>query len=195
MKLLNVLILNLGVAAHTAQSNNASERNPYQPYSVSCPSESLIRRADSLNLEEQIYTQARYGKASHALHVWLEEIWNIPVEHHVQMPTLALALSGGGPKAGLITAGALYGLDSREDTQSNIAGLLQSMTYVSALSGGSLTLSGVIANDFAKLSTLKADFYDQSYQNLFAGVLAQLPTLVSASSSKLEIILIMPSFS
>ena len=53
------------------------------------------------------------------------------------VPAVALALSGGGTKAGLTTAGAVYGLDGRESSGSSTAGLLQGMTYISALSGGS----------------------------------------------------------
>jgi hypothetical protein len=188
---LEILALSLGVTASSVAFNNQSSRNPYQPYPVSCPSGDLVRHADSINLEEQAYAQSRYSKASHALRQWLDQAWNLESVpgYGTQLPTLALALSGGGPKAGIITAGALYGLDDREDSQSVVAGLLQSMTYISALSGGSLTLSGVIANDFAKVSTLKKLFYDSSYQNLFAGVLAQVSTLVSITKSTVKIYL------
>jgi lysophospholipase len=81
-----------------------------------------------------------------------------------KLPRVALALSGGGPKAGLTTAGVVQALDSR-DTSNGVGGLLQGMTYVSALSGGSLTLSGMMVNNFAKISELKTKLYNINYQN------------------------------
>jgi lysophospholipase len=111
--------------------------NPYVPTSTSCPT-SLIRTANSsLNADEQAYIAQRLPKATQALSAWLTQaLPGVPIEN---LPTLALALSGGGTKAGLTTARAIYGLDGRESSNSSVAGLLQSMTYISALSGGSLT--------------------------------------------------------
>lgn len=144
--------------------------NPYVPTTTSCPTTSLIRPADSLSEDESNYAQQRSSKASEALSTWLSGALDGFSTDNV--PALALALSGGGTKAGLTTAGAVYGLDGRESSDSPVAGLLQSMTYVSALSGGSLTLSGMVANDFAQISTLREELLDQSYQNVLSAVLA-----------------------
>jgi lysophospholipase len=111
------------------------------------------------------------------LTTWLTQA--LPGISTEQLPKLALALSGGGAKAGLTTAGAVYGLDGRESIDSPVAGLLQSMTYISALSGGSLTLSGIMTNDFAQISTLRDQLLDASYENVFAAALANLPEVVS----------------
>lgn len=150
--------------------------NPYVPTATSCPT-SLIRSADSsLNAAEQAYIEQRTPKAASALSAWLAQaLQGLSTE---QLPTLALALSGGGTKAGMTTAGAVYGLDGRENSNSPVAGLLQSMTYISALSGGSLTLSGVMANNFEKISTLRTALLDESYQNAVAAPLANAAAVV-----------------
>ena len=150
--------------------------NPYAPTSTSCAS-SLIRDANAtLNSEEQAYIEQRMPKAGQALSTWLTQA--LPGISTEQLPTLALALSGGGTKAGMTSAGAVYGLDGRESSDSPVAGLLQSMTYMSALSGGSLTLSGIMGNNFEKVSTLRT-LLDTSYQNAFAAILSNADQVVS----------------
>lgn len=162
------------VPAKRQTAVNAS--NPYVPTSTSCPTTSLIRLANSsLNSEEQAYIEQRTPKAGQALSTWLAQA--LPGLSPKQLPTLALALSGGGTKAGMLSAGAVYGLDGRENSDSPVAGLLQSMTYMSALSGGSLTLSGIMANNFEKISTLRT-LLDQSYQNAFSAILANADQVV-----------------
>lgn len=153
---------------------------PYVPYTAACPSGSLIRLAKSLNPDEESYVEQRRTKASQALSIWLGQALEGGAKTD-DLPTLALALSGGGPKAGLAAAGSIYGLDGREDSASPVAGLLQSMTYISALSGGTLTLSGMIQNDFAKISTLRRDLYQTSYQNVIAAALSNSAQIVSVS--------------
>ncbi|USW58013.1 Putative lysophospholipase, catalytic domain, Acyl transferase/acyl hydrolase/lysophospholipase [Septoria linicola] len=166
------LALSVGLASSNFLSFKRQQAvtNAYVPTTTSCPTSPLIRSAESLNSEEKDYVSQRSTKASQALSSWLSTaLEGFSTE---DVPALALALSGGGTKAGLTTAGAVYGLDGRESSDSPTAGLLQSMTYVSALSGGSLTLSGIMANDFAQVSTLRTDLLDQSYQNAFAAVLS-----------------------
>lgn len=171
--LLPAVFAALGTAVSARQlvpAKRQAAANPYVPTATSCPT-SLIRSADSsLNADEQAYIEQRTPKAASALSAWLAQaLQGFSAE---QLPTLALALSGGGTKAGMTTAGAVYGLDGRESSNSPVAGLLQSMTYISALSGGSLTLSGVMGNNFEKISTLRTALLDQSYQNAAAAPLA-----------------------
>ncbi|GIZ41914.1 hypothetical protein CKM354_000519900 [Cercospora kikuchii] len=147
----------------------AGSDNPYVPTSTSCPSSASIRVADSLNPDEESYAQERLTKASQDLSSWLGR--TLDGFSSNRLPKLALALSGGGTKAGLTTAGAVYGLDGRESSDSPVAGLLQGMTYVSALSGGSLTLSGIMSNNFAQVSTLRDELLEESYQNIFSAPL------------------------
>jgi lysophospholipase len=115
--------------------------------------------------------------ADRSLEQWLKSILSVD-ECEFELPRLALALSGGGPKAGITTAGVVQALDSR-DSSYGVSGLLQSMTYMSALSGGSLTLSGQMVNNFAKISELKASLYDTNYQNPFLLALQNTAQIVS----------------
>lgn len=57
-----------------------------------------------------------------------------------------LACSGGGYRAGLYGAATLAAMDGRNNTV-GLGGILQSASYVSALSGGSWLLSSYIFND------------------------------------------------
>ncbi|SMY29926.1 unnamed protein product [Zymoseptoria tritici ST99CH_1A5] len=170
----------------SAQLKRQAAVNDYVPTTISCPRPaegvSLIRSADSLSPDEQTYTDARLSKASEALSAWLTKA--LPGVSTEQLPKLALALSGGGTKAGLTTAGAVYGLDGRESSDSSVAGLLQSMTYISALSGGSLTLSGMMANDFEQVSTLRTELLQKSYQNVFASVITNIAAVRAAVGNK-----------
>ena len=152
---------------------------PYAPYHVECSADSLLRPATSLSANESSYTISRKALADQALVEWLRKILGSSVSvSECKLPTLALAMSGGGPKAGLLAAGVVQGLDSR-DSSYPISGLLQSLTYMSALSGGTLTLAGIMGNDFAKISTLKSTLYDTSYQSFGALALQNNATIVS----------------
>lgn len=167
------------VLCHTLPARSTSE--PYAPQLVTCPSEPLSRPArGAISQAEQAYISMRSPQANSALLSWLKSAlgsgfgtdnsngWND--WGNKQPPRLALALSGGGPKAGLTAAGVVQGLDSR-DSSTGVSGLLQSMTYVSALSGGTFTLTGVMANNFSTISALRKSLWEQSYQNqLVAGV-------------------------
>lgn len=155
----------------------------YAPYQVNCDTATLLRPAALLNDDESCYVTKRKAMADQALAKWLDETLgsNTSMTAH-RLPALALALSGGGPKAGLLAAGAIQGLDSRDSSYS-VSGLLQSMTYISGLSGGSITLAGVMGNNFAKVSTLRRTLYDTSYQDLGALALENHINIVSIALS------------
>lgn len=156
-----------------------SDLEPYQPYSVSCPAGNLVRPAATINPHEASYIRKRRPLADAALRKWLQKTWDSKVDvSSCELPAVALSLGGGGPKAGLLAAGVLQALDSR-DSSSDVSGLLQSMTYMSALSGGSLTLDGVLANNFGKISTLRTTLWDTTYQNVLAVPLANVAQIVS----------------
>ncbi|KAG5995718.1 hypothetical protein E4U54_002794 [Claviceps lovelessii] len=70
------------------------------------------------------------------------------------LPNIGLALSGGGYRAMLNGAGAIAAWDSRStgsDAPGNLGGLLQSATYLSALSGGSWLVGSLYANNFTSV--------------------------------------------
>ncbi|KAF2167127.1 hypothetical protein M409DRAFT_22559 [Zasmidium cellare ATCC 36951] len=181
-----LVLLSLVLSSVSAQRSSVKQNeHPYAPYSVQCPTKSsLTRPANCLNHHESAYVLARRKKASHFLDQWLHKtVPEWPLED-CNTPTLALALSGGGTKAGLTNAGVIQNLDGRESGKSSVKDLLQSVTYVSALSGGALTLSGIMANDFAKVSVLKKELYNRSFQNPFGIALNNSKVLLADVASK-----------
>lgn len=62
---------------------------------------------------------------------------NLSAATIADLPTIALSISGGGNRAALYGAGVLAALDGREpgSVAAGTGGLLQSATYISALSG------------------------------------------------------------
>lgn len=74
------------------------------------------------------------------------------------LPTIGIALSGGGYRALMNGAGAIKAFDSREVNASasgHLGGLLQSATYVSGLSGGSWLVGSIYINNFTTISDLQ----------------------------------------
>lgn len=132
--------------------------NPYVPIATSCPSGSLIRNASlGLSTDEASYVKARYPLASQSLQTWLNKT-NTGFGTIKSYPKLAIAFSGGGYRAQLTGAGVRQGLDSR-DSSSGVAGLLQSFTYESGLSGGSWLLGSISGNDYPTVSHLQSTLW------------------------------------
>ncbi|KAJ3553109.1 hypothetical protein NP233_g12725 [Leucocoprinus birnbaumii] len=73
-----------------------------------------------------------------------------------QWPKVGIALPGGGLRAAQFAAGALSGIDARNDTAKNAGtgGLLQVASYITGLSGGSWTTGSLFFNDFPTLHNL-----------------------------------------
>jgi lysophospholipase len=73
------------------------------------------------------------------------------------LPTIGIAISGGGYRAMLLGAGVISAFDSRTaDTSSleHLGGLLQSSTYLSGLSGGSWVIGSLYANNFTTVEAI-----------------------------------------
>ncbi|KXN90656.1 Lysophospholipase 2 [Leucoagaricus sp. SymC.cos] len=71
-------------------------------------------------------------------------------------PKIGITLPGGGLRAAQFAAGALSGLDSRNETAkaAGTGGLLQVASYISGLSGGSWITGSLFFNDFPTLHNL-----------------------------------------
>lgn len=67
---------------------------------------------------------------------------------------IGLSFSGGGFRALLTGAGELSGLDSRSLNQSVLSGLLDSTTYISGLSGGSIMLSTLVNQNWTSVDDI-----------------------------------------
>ena len=64
------------------------------------------------------------------------------------LPNIGIAVSGGGLRATFNGAGGLQAFDSREESSGGLGGLLQSSTYISALSGGGWLVGSVFVSGF-----------------------------------------------
>lgn len=106
---------------------------PYQPVSTSCPDTPLVRNATGLSPQESDYISSRKDKADAALASWLEKHGSFNTD---SQPSVALASSGGGYRALLSGAGVVQAFDAR-DSDTDVSGLYQALTYHSGLSGKS----------------------------------------------------------
>lgn len=139
----------------------------YAPGFVQCPTSnsSFIREANSISHQEKKWLEGRQPITNKALVSFLK-LSNLTSfdaekfinhEHGNSSISIALAFSGGGYRAMLSGAGQLAGLDSRTDYsegQNGLGGLLESATYISALSGGSWMLTSLLFNNFSSVQDI-----------------------------------------
>ncbi|KAM0788024.1 hypothetical protein ACM66B_006223 [Microbotryomycetes sp. NB124-2] len=150
----------------------------YAPEYVPCPTDGTGLRLSgvanvnqSLNPLEQTYTNARKQVADAAMTDWITRnnlvsvVFgdNSVVNTSLTLPKLALSASGGGFRASVVGAAWLDVLDGRNNNGTKgLQGLLQSATYMSGLSGGSLLLASVILNEMPDLYELVQGPVDNS---------------------------------
>jgi putative meiotic phospholipase SPO1 len=85
--------------------------------------------------------------------------------------TLAIGISGGGYRAFLNGAGILAAFDDRSSNATNpghLGGLLQGMSYIGAISGGSWALMSLVLSDFIPVEKLRNEW--DMYEPLLEGV-------------------------
>jgi lysophospholipase len=157
----------------------------YAPKNVTCPA-NLIRYGDNgLSPLESQYISQRRTKATQNLQSWLERVnldnFNVSafLANQSNVPTLAIAFSGGGYRAMLNGAGVFQGisllllvvlsigLDGRISGNGNMAGFLQANSYIAGLSGGSWLIGAIAVHDFATIDTMRNNFWHLS-DNLVA---------------------------
>jgi len=137
--------------------NAGSPTNNYAPGLVSCPDNpSLVRVGNGLSGYEKAYVDERRKKhISGNLVRFFNQVaipgFNAQQFFHSDRGSetilgLGLGVSGGGFRAMLTGAGALKAMDIRTPDSSEkgqIGGLLQSMSYISGLSGGAWLIGSV----------------------------------------------------
>ncbi|CAI7660564.1 unnamed protein product [Penicillium glandicola] len=157
--------------------------NGYAPAHVTCPADRpSIRSGATLSEEETSWLNTRREKTTSALkeffgHVEIDNFNAVSyLESHSgnlsNLPNIGIAISGGGMRACLVGAGVIKAFDNRTEgaaIMGQLGGLLQSASYVSALSGGSWMLASVFVNNFTTISALQEDFWDFSSLPLFNG--------------------------
>lgn len=143
-----------------------SVRAGYAPKLCDCPTTPLVRPGGNLSDNEEAYRLARKLQADEALRKWLKK--TDPGFGAEELPTIALATSGGGYRSLLSGAGVVQALDSR-DSNSSVSGLYQALTYHSGLSGGGWMVFSIAGNNYPTISHLKEKIWKNSFKsNYFA---------------------------
>ena len=159
VKLLTCSAAVLGLVALSSQQNFSAS---YAPVYVECPSNvEWNRPATGLSAVETEWVAGRKRVALEALNGYLERLGmanfdyctfveKLSATNYVNVPTLGLAISGGGYASGFTATAAMRALDNRlpAANEQKTGGLLQAMTYISGLSGGSFPTLSFAANNF-----------------------------------------------
>ncbi|RCI16155.1 hypothetical protein L249_1817 [Ophiocordyceps polyrhachis-furcata BCC 54312] len=140
----------------------------YRPAPIDCPSQRpSVRNGSRLSAQEMAWLPRRQQTKTPAIRDLLKRI-NIPGfdsdaylrdggASSAAMPNIGIAISGGGYRAMLTGAGVLSAFDDRtpgSKDKGNLGGLLQSATYLSALSGGSWLVGSMYANNFSTVQSM-----------------------------------------
>ena len=147
----------------------------YAPVYVDCPADiEWIRPAVGLNPKEANWVQGRKPIVLAALEGYLERLAldDFSVDEYIDtlynnnytnVPTIAMAISGGGWASALTGVGAMRAFDDRltAATTQGTGGLLQSLTYLAGLSGGSFPVLSSVLYDFPTIDELVANWHVQ----------------------------------
>ncbi|GMG45800.1 unnamed protein product [Aspergillus oryzae var. brunneus] len=141
----------------------------YAPANVSCPAvKPTVRSASELSQNETDWLESRRKEVVSPLKNFLGRLnlTNFDASAYIDrvstntsnLPNVGIAVSGGGYRAMLNGAGALKAFDSRTTNSTasgQLGGLLQSATYLSALSGGGWLVGSVFINNFTTINDLQ----------------------------------------
>ncbi|KAL5611679.1 hypothetical protein BROUX41_000743 [Berkeleyomyces rouxiae] len=190
MKLSTALVYTGAAAAYTIPETSVkiaaralpdSPSGGYAPATVNCPSDRPTIRAASSGLSsaESDWLDLRKPKTEAAFTEFVKranisgfDVDSFLAQDNAQ-PRLAAAVSGGGYRALMYGAGVLKAADNRTagtlDT-GGIGGLLQSLTYLSGLSGGSWLVGSLFMNNFSSVGDLQNNDNVWQFQNsIFRG--------------------------
>lgn len=134
----------------------------YAPVNVKCPKDvRWFRPAVGLDPREADWVQGRKPVVLDALASYLDRlgmqdfdvskyICSIREREYAHVPIIGMAVSGGGWASAFTGTGAIRALDDRLDAskEQRTGGLLQSLTYLSGLSGGALATLSFALYDF-----------------------------------------------
>lgn len=162
-------------------------RTGYAPSAVQCPSVApSIRTATTLSVNETAWLKARQPNTVWALRDFLRRanITGFDTDAYIgnsadenTLPSIGIAISGGGYRAMMNGAGAIAAFDNRTTNstdQGKLGGILQASTYISGLSGGSWLVGSLYAQNFP------------SVQEVITGTSGDLGTLWQFSDSILK---------
>ncbi|KIV80847.1 hypothetical protein PV11_08323 [Exophiala sideris] len=167
------LLRNALVVAAVAVGCSAYSFDTYAPLYTKCPpNQQWVRPASGLSAEETSWVQGRKGVVLDAFSSYLERL-NITGLNVTQLktamkknnnsgaPLIGMAISGGGYSSSLTGTGIIRAFDSRfpDAIDQRTGGLLQSMAYFVALSGGSWPPMSLATYNFPTVNDLVADWH------------------------------------
>jgi lysophospholipase len=147
----------------------------YAPVYVECPSkERWIRPATGLSSQEAAWVQGRKSVVLNAFTAYLQRLnitdLDLPAlvnamksHNNSGVPTISMAISGGGWLSANTGVGVLRAFDSRfpDALDQRTGGLLQSMTYIAGLSGGAWPGMSLATYNFPSVNDLVADWHPE----------------------------------
>ncbi|KAF7301905.1 Lysophospholipase [Mycena indigotica] len=133
-----------------------------------CPPKfELVRRGQTISTAERKYTsQRREHVLPDAFSAYLSNVKGTGValpsyvdsilESRDKLPNVGLSISGGGHRAALFGAGVINALDARNasSVRKGTGGLLQAISHIAGLSGGSWTVTSLAQANFPTIQKL-----------------------------------------
>ncbi|KAG9793246.1 Lysophospholipase 1 [Exophiala dermatitidis] len=154
-------------------SSLAYDLTSYAPVRTSCPNRrQWVRPAQGLSSEEAAWVQGRKPVVLDAFSAYLKRlnITDLDVsglvnamkkDNNSGVPTISMAISGGGWGSAMTGIGILRAFDARfaDAINEQTGGLLQSMTYIAGLSGGSWPVMSLSTYNFPSINDLVANWH------------------------------------
>ncbi|EXJ89618.1 hypothetical protein A1O3_02685 [Capronia epimyces CBS 606.96] len=161
--------LALGIVSGSLAVNFTS----YAPLRTECPAhQQWIRPANGLSSQEATWVQGRKSVVVEAFSAYLDRLnitgLDVPKlvdamkkDNNAGVPTLSVAISGGGWLSAMTAIGILRAFDSRfpDAITQKTGGLLQSLTYITGLSGGAWPGMSLSTYNFPTINDLVADWH------------------------------------
>lgn len=146
----------------TCEARNSKDDTMIDPFVNSC---FLTNQLMSLEEEHYIYERQRLTQLSIYKFLKRLEIPEFDVDKFVLSSlkplSLGIAISGGGYRSFLNGAGLLMAFDDRSYNSTlpgHLGGLLQSTSYISAISGGSWILMSTILGDYSPMEKIRNEW-------------------------------------
>lgn len=192
--LLKDLVLYTSLASLIEVANAWSPTNGYAPATVNCNSNiTLTRNATELSESESKWLAKKDILTKEALHSFLTRSTQNFTDKSIleslfkdsnisDIPRVGIAASGGGYRAMFGGAGMISAMDNRTEgaNEYGLGGLLQSTTYLSALSGGSWMASTIVFNNWTSVQDI---LYQMSDSNNSIWNTAQSPFTPGGTNS------------
>lgn len=172
------------LAATLVQRATDAVPSGYSPSSSKCPDPPpKIRSGTSLGPDEKKWLPHRRKETIDPIRSLLkrlaitgfdsEKYLGNATVNSTSLPTIGIAISGGGYRAMVGGAGAVAAWDARSagsEESGNLGGLLQSATYLSGLSGGDWLVGSLYVNGFASIQRcIDAPLIWQLENSIFQG--------------------------